>query len=244
MLYFLHSYFHNQTNDRSEGGKVNIPKNREDWPNEWKEDIRKVHANYDAIVLKRPLGSSLLLNLLYKRDSSKVRYTMQDVTLEDLTYILFSSYGYFKDDQIRKRPVPSAGGMYSLHLYIIINEGHDLLPGIYHYAPHAHVLEPVVLMDVLKMKDFFASLSGYDFLWNKSVAIVITSKFDRPVSKYGSRAYRYLLLESGHVGQNIALSAAERGKSVLPVGSFNEVIFEKELGIQDGGERVLYSLFL
>ena len=240
----LHTFFHNSTNDRTEGGKVNIPSNREDWPDEWKQSVKKVYANFDLVELCEVNKNSPLVEVLRKRDAGKVRHSKQKISLRDLSHILFCAYGKFTREKETKRVVPSAGGLYPLQIYIIAREVESLTTGIYHYSPTSYILEPVIMSSKKKLDVFFSEATQYQFLWDRSVIIVITAMTTVPISKYGSRAYRYLLLEAGHVGQNISLACADLDKSVLPVGSFNEDFFESELGLLDGNERALYSFFL
>lgn len=242
MTFFLHTFFHNKTNDRTDEGKVYIPDKREDWPIEWKEVKKKVYANFPEVNL--PKIRSVLFELTQKRDASLVRIKHQTLSLEEISSILLTAYGEFAVRDAVKRTVPSGGGLYSLEIYIVVRDGHGLLPGIYHYSPEGYVLQPVIYAEEKEMKLFFSKLSSYSFLWNKTFAIIITSKFDVPISKYGSRGYRYILLEAGHVGQNIVLQAAEYGKSALPIAGFNEEVFEQKIGLTDGNERVVYAIYI
>jgi SagB-type dehydrogenase family enzyme len=58
-----------------------------------------------------------------------------------------------------------------------------------------------------------------------SLTIFITALFERTVFKYGERGYRFILLEAGHVAQNINLVAAALGLGCLNIGGF----FDREI---------------
>ena len=73
--------------------------------------------------------------------------------------------------------------------------------------------------------------------------ICITSVFERVVEKYGSRGYRYMLLEAGHVAQNMLLAGTERGVNMIPIGACYEEPIEKKIGLISQNERLLYTLF-
>jgi SagB-type dehydrogenase family enzyme len=55
----------------------------------------------------------------------------------------------------------------------------------------------------------------------KAAALIfITAMFERTTFKYFSRGYRYVLLEAGHVAQNINLVSTALGLVCLNIGGF------------------------
>jgi SagB-type dehydrogenase family enzyme len=74
--------------------------------------------------------------------------------------------------------------------------------------------------------------------------ICIASVFHRTIGKYGSRGYRYILLEAGHVAQNMLLAGTEKDMNIIPIGGVDEDVIERTLGLGSPKERVVYTLFL
>ena len=72
----------------------------------------------------------------------------------------------------------------------------------------------------------------------------MTGLFKRTTSKYGSRGYRFVLLEAGHVAQNMLLAGTEKGVNLIPVGGTNENVIEGMMGLGTLEERIVYTLFL
>jgi SagB-type dehydrogenase family enzyme len=55
---------------------------------------------------------------------------------------------------------------------------------------------------------------------NASVMIFLTAVFERSVFKYADRGYRYIMLEAGHVAQNINLAANALGFGCRNIGGY------------------------
>jgi nitroreductase len=58
--------------------------------------------------------------------------------------------------------------------------------------------------------------------------------------KYGERGERFLLLEAGHLMQNLCLVSTSLGHCTVPLGGFLERAIERELRLPEY-DRVLYA---
>lgn len=244
MSSFLHRFFHNETNDRTEGGAVYIPKNKEEWPEEWKKIEYKRYARYRSIML--PNGNpKLFRDYLSRRQSRGV--LENKVTFKALSDILFCGYGIqnasSNGERKECRTVPSAGQRYPLEIYVFLfKDVESCLSGIYHYSVREHSLEPVVRRAF--SKEEISMLVGADWLVGSAGMVCMTAVFHRTINKYGSRGYRFILLEAGHVAQNMLLAGTELGVRIIPIGGVNEESVEKMMDLGSGGdERVVYTLF-
>ena len=89
--------------------------------------------------------------------------------------------------------------------------------------------------------DALAELSPYGEVLASSAAVVlVTGVFWRSRFKYGDRAYRFTLLEAGHVGQNVVLAATALGLASVPIGGFFDRRADAFLGIDGLHEASLY----
>ena len=75
-----------------------------------------------------------------------------------------------------------------------------------------------------------------------AAVVAISAVFWRSRFKYGARAYRFALLEAGHVAQNYLLAATALGLSACPVGGFFDRRVDALLGIDGLHEASLYLL--
>ena len=80
------------------------------------------------------------------------------------------------------------------------------------------------------------------FLAEVSVVFVLTAIFQRLRWCYRERAYRYALLEAGHIAQNIYLAAEAAGLGACAVGAFFDSLANQLLGVDGTEEAALYLL--
>lgn len=244
MRFFLHHFFHNETNDRSEKGLVYVPEDRSLWPKSWTTIEYKKYSLFPPIALPDSDGV-LWHDILRKRRSNSESIQQNKVSLSCLSYVLQCGYGIQnREDEKRRehRTVPSGGKRYPLEIYSLLFRPIDSVkPGVYHYGIQSHVLEPVSVEHF--GPETLTSFSPVPCTRMATGIICITGVFDRTVRKYGSRGYRFILLEAGHVAQNMILAGTEKGMNMVPVGGVNEETMEKQMGLNTMDERIVYVLY-
>jgi SagB-type dehydrogenase family enzyme len=146
--------------------------------------------------------------------------TLPLVAASSLLYAGYGLRGYHQVEgqMVSDRSVPSAGGLYPLELYIAAQAVGGLDDGVYHYDSRAHQLElrrpGSIQQDLVQMS------IGQEMIRDANLVIAITAIFQRTMWKYGQRGYRYVLMECGHVGQNLYLAAAALGLGAVAIGGF------------------------
>ena len=81
-----------------------------------------------------------------------------------------------------------------------------------------------------------------EFLGEAALVWILTVRLQRVRWKYGERAYRYALLEAGHIAQNVYLAATALGLGACAVGAFLDDDLHRLLGIDGREEFALYLL--
>jgi SagB-type dehydrogenase family enzyme len=160
--------------------------------------------------------------------------------LAQLSTLLQTSYGVTGTHGPQSfRAVPSGGALYPLELYIAAQRVESLEPALYHFDPLRAALERIRPLAA----DELAGLTPYDELLVPSAAVaLISGVFWRSRFKYGLRAYRFALLEAGHVAQSFLLAATALGLASCPVGGFYDRRVDAFLGIDGLYEASLYLL--
>ena len=185
------------------------------------------------------LGNVLLSDALVRRRSRR-QYADAPLATTALATVLAAAYGptFTADGTVQSfRSVPSGGALYPLELYVACHRVETLDPALYHYDPLRHGLELLRSLDPAET----ASVTPYDELVGPSAAVVlVTGVFWRSRFKYGPRAYRFTLIEAGHVGQNIALAAAALDLATVPLGGFFDRRADELLGLDGLSEAALY----
>ncbi|NLI92306.1 MAG: SagB/ThcOx family dehydrogenase [Peptococcaceae bacterium] len=144
------------------------------------------------------------------------KYSEEPVTLGELSYLLWCTQGVKEivPAVTTFRTVPSAGSCHAFETYMQVNHVHGLKPGIYRFLALKHALMVIDQEDKLIDKITEACL-GQSFIKDAAVVFFWAAVKEGMVWRYGERGYRYLLLDAGHVCQNLYLSALVIEKFII-----------------------------
>ena len=200
----------------------------------------KTYPAAPRIPLPDPSGwQALSLEQAIAARRSVRDYTGEPLTLDDLSRLLHAAQG-ITEPRRSFRAAPSAGALYPIELYPLVRDVAGLEPGLYHYAVQEHALELVQAGD-LHSTVMQAGL-GQSVLGQAAICFVLSAIFQRTRFKYRERAYRYVLLEAGHVGQNLCLAATGLGLGACTVGAFDDDDLNDLLGLDGQEEAALYVI--
>nr|WP_290666662.1 SagB family peptide dehydrogenase [Ardenticatena sp.] len=151
--------------------------------------------------------------------------------------------GTLQQDDGSERPLrlyPSGGALYPLELYPLLWRVRGIPPGLYHFDPY----EPdLTLLNADVSHEQVCTMFLNDPMLANAIGVVfITALFPRTVFKYGERGYRFVLLEAGHLMQNILLVAEALGISTVPMGGYLDRAIEALLDIDGVEESVVYAV--
>lgn len=135
-------------------------------------------------------------------------------------------------------PAPSAGGLHALELYLAALSLPWLSPAVYHYDRVAHALARVA--PAASRASWTGLVPTLMDMPDAPLVLVIAGGVARVERKYGQRGHRFLLLEAGHLMQNLALVAASLGASVVSCGGTLEGAVARELALPRT-DAVLYA---
>jgi len=135
-------------------------------------------------------------------------------------------------------PTPSAGGLQALELYLAHWQKSWLPAGVYHYDRRGHYLAQVVAG--AKASDWGECLPSLRQVSGGAVVWLLVGDARRVTGKYGERGERFLLLEAGHLMQNLCLVSASLGLATVPLGGCLERGVAGALQLPEG-DRVLYA---
>ena len=167
----------------------------------------------------------------------------EELSLAQLKTILHFSYGISRSNEGTGFPhpfrmTPSAGALYPLEIYFHHNYIKGLEAGLYHYNPTLNCVS------CLQRGDYSSRLKQVliqpELAINSSMLIFITSVFERSFFKYGERAYRFSLIEAGHIAQNVALITAGLKLGSVTIGGFIDKLADEFLMIDGVNHATLY----
>jgi SagB-type dehydrogenase family enzyme len=137
---------------------------------------------------------------------------------------------------------PSGGARNPFEGYVIVRRSHDIEPGIYHYSPIDQSLQLVTEHVPDTVDQYFANQSWVDEM---SVVVVLTAVFERTMWKYEDpNAYRVVLIEAGHIAQNMMLAATDLGLSACPTAALSHSSLRDLFGLTEMTHVPLYALTL
>jgi SagB-type dehydrogenase family enzyme len=202
----------------------------------------KTYADAERVGLPDPRSHKyreLVLREAIEARRSVRDYSSEPLSLEGLSHLLYVAQG-ITEERWGFRAAPSAGALYPIELYAAVHNVTGLERGLYHYAVPEHGLE------LLRYGDFRAAVVqaglGQDFLGQANVCFILSAIFQRTRWRYRERTYRYVLLEAGHIGQNLYLAATSMGLGACAVGAFFDDQFDDLLGLDGEAEAVLYVI--
>jgi len=200
----------------------------------------KTYADAKQVALPAPDGyRGLSLEEAIEQRRSRREYTAAPLSIDELSRLLHASGG-ITDPSRGLRAAPSAGALYPIETYAVVHNVTGLEPGLYHYAVADHALE--LLRAESLRSDILAAGIGQEMLAQAAVCFVLTAIFQRTRWRYRERAYRYVLLEAGHLGQNLYLAASSIGLGACAVGAFLDDKLNDLLGLDGEQEAVLYII--
>jgi len=163
----------------------------------------------------------------------------QPLKKEHLSQLLWATQGVTKREMdFEFRASPSAGALYPVETYIVIHNVANIDPGVYHYGVKKHELEQ------LKKGDFRLQIAqaalDQDMAYAANAVFAWTAVFQRSKWKYEQRAYRYVYLDAGHIGQSLALAAVSLDLGTCQIAALYDEEVNSLLEIDGEDESVLY----
>ncbi len=127
------------------------------------------------------------------------------------------------------RSAASAGALYPTEIYVAAYDVQGVDNGLYHFAIQNHSLDPLRKGDVLGMTQREGSY----------LTFFLTAIFFRSSWKYRARAYRYHLLDTGHVAENLILALKASHLPFSVTYDFDDGTVNRLLGLDDQKEVAL-----
>ena len=173
---------------------------------------------------------------ILRRRSTRA-YSGDALTLNELKALLDFTY---QPQHYVEQDLDGSPDYFDLSLvetFIAVSSVTGLEEGCYYYAPKAQELRQI------RFKNFRRELHylclGQDLGRDASAVLFHTADLKAAIARYGDRAYRYLHMDAGHLGQRLNLAAIHLGLGVSGIAGFFDDQVNEVLGIPTD-EAVLY----
>ncbi len=177
------------------------------------------------------------------RRQSRRKFIGDPISLGELSYLLWATQGVrkiFGGGKAALRNVPSAGNMHPLETYIAANRVESLKAGLYRYLPLEHKL--VFLFTIKNQAKALSQASlGQDFVGDCGATFIWSALPYRSEWRYTIEAAKLVLLDAGHVCQNLYLACEALGLGTCAIGAYDQRKFDRLCKLDGVDEMVVYA---
>ncbi len=201
---------------------------------------RKAYPRFPRIPLLRDgLSQASFADLLARRESVR-SFSGEPIAFRALSRVLSTFQILDAERTPERRTYPSAGDRFPIELYLLSFAVTDLEPlGLYHLNIGEGALESLWPLQTDTPPD---SLVPEGFV-APGALIVLTAMLQRSAVRYGVNAYPLVLLEAGHVAQNLLVGAVDAGLGACPVASLDDDVVTRAFDL--GADEVpIYAVML
>ena len=183
------------------------------------------------------------LRIVNTRKSHRV-YTDEPITLTQLSYLLWCTQGV-KSIRGRAyatlRTVPCGGARHEFECYLAVRNVEGLQVGLYHYLPMTHQIEFLGCPDAL---EGLIGQSLADQRWAEKAGVVFyySCVFYRAEWRYGVYAHPTVLIDSGHITENLYLAATSIHLGGCAVAAVDGNLCNQLFGLDGGEESIFYAM--
>jgi SagB-type dehydrogenase family enzyme len=178
-----------------------------------------------------------------KRRRSIRKYSNEALTFNELSFLLWATQGVqrvFGDNFSTFRPAPSGGARHPFETYLTVSNIAGLDTGIYRYLALSHQLHFLFPADDLKRR--LAEVTPDQPFVGESAVVFIWSCIPyRGEWRYHLAAHKMMLIDAGHLCQNLYLACTAIGCGACAVGTYDQEKLDCFLGL-DGEEE--FSVYL
>ena len=189
------------------------------------------------IILPEPNFKGKVLEDVILGRRSERNFSSENITLVELSMLLWAGSGITNEQGFRS--APSAGATYPIDIYVVPNRVMGVSCGIYRYLPKSH--EIVLVREGGLSWELYNASYGQSHIRNAAALLVFVSTPERTTSKYGTVGKDYVLIEAGHIAQNILLEGESLEVKTVPVGGFDRKEVLSSIGI-DGEKEAVYII--
>jgi SagB-type dehydrogenase family enzyme len=193
-----------------------------------------------AVPLPQALEGNDLLSLMARRRTIRCA-APTPISLRALSDCLFAGVGIIGQTEncVGRLPLsmtPSGGARNPYEAYVYARSVAGLESGFYHYAAIDHTLARTDAEEMPLPSDL---LGGQAWTDSMPCVVFLCARFERTMWKYDdANAYRVVLIEAGHIGQNFMLAATRNGLSACPTAALNQT---RVTGCLGGGAKLTHA---
>ena len=169
------------------------------------------------------IGKKPFLNVVNTRKSRR-KYTEEPLTLEELSFLLWSTQGLKKVMRSGagvKRTVPSSGAKSPFETYLVINRVENLKPGLYRYISFEHKL--LFIKEIPDAEKTIGELSfGQNFVGKAPVIFYWTAVPYRTEWRYTVLSHKFIAVDLGILCQSMYMACEAITLGTCAIGYYEQ----------------------
>ena len=184
-----------------------------------KPDAKIINLPNDVAPLSREAN---LYDVLNNRRNIR-QFSDVPMSIDELAYLLDSTCRIQKvigDNIASFRPAPSGGARHAFETYLVVNNVDGLENGTYHYLPLSHQLE--MLTQTVDKGTLVETVNGQKFVEQSQVIFYFSAVPYRAEWRYGLKSHKVMLIDLGHLGQNLYLAAEGIRAGACGIASYDQ----------------------
>lgn len=182
-----------------------------------------------------------LLKAIGERRSRR-QYSNEFLTIQELTFLLWATQGQRNPgkEPPHFRTVPSAGARHSFETFLFINRVEKLPTGLYRFLPLSNELVLQYETDTDIKQKLVSSVFGQHFVATSAVVFIWTTVPYRMEWRYLEAAHRVILLDAGHVCQNLYLACEAIEAGTCAIAAYDQEAMDELLQLDGSDQFTLY----
>ena len=174
---------------------------------------------------------------------SRRNYNDDYLKVEELAFLLWATQGQRSPGQQPPhfRTVPSAGARHSFETYLFIHRVETLPQGLYRYLPLSNELVLIYATDSESKTRLSQATLGQRFIADSAVVFVWATVPYRMEWRYMQAAHRVILLDAGHVCQNLYLACEVIHAGTCAIAAYDQEAMDQLIQV-DGQEQ--FTIYL
>ncbi len=176
-----------------------------------------------------------------RQRQSRRDFSRKPLSVDELAFLLWATQGVREvlERGTALRTVPSAGARHALETYLAALNVEGLETGFYRYLPLEHQLlfefqeaNPGRKLAEAALGQWFVARAAAVFCW--------TAVPYRMEWRYGLAAHKVILLDAGHVCQNLYLACEAIGAGTCAIAAYHQEAMDRLLRVDGRDEFTIY----
>jgi SagB-type dehydrogenase family enzyme len=195
-------------------------------------------------VNKETVINNDIYNCIKERRSTRF-YAEDSLSLEELSYLLWATQGITETNKagLTLRTVPCSGATHTFETYLFIMKVEGVKSGVYRYLPVEHKLLFMFELDGIDNKIDEITLDQPfvpNFAKKAAVLFAWSTVPYRSEWKFANTAHKKILIDVGHVCQNLYLASESIEAGTCAIGIYDQKMIDNLLKLDGDEEFVIY----